>query len=215
MKNSRQNILNRIQTASHQVTPDAGLFPDVSFREAFKSIEYSEMLNVFIHEAETVAAKVIVVKNDAEFSNALREFLIQQDLKLYVGDAEIIESLKQLNVELFPLPEDINEVQAAITSSECMIARTGSLILSAASGKGRILNVFPPYHLVIADAANLVEFPEDGIEFIQNKYKNDLPSQISFVTGPSRTADIEKTLVMGAHGPKELIIFVKNYNNAE
>ena len=45
---------------------------------------------------------------------------------------------------------------------------------------------------------------------IREKYKTRLPSQITLITGPSRTADIEKTLVLGAHGPKELHVFILN-----
>ena len=49
---------------------------------------------------------------------------------------------------------------------------------------------------------------KDGFKLLKNKYGNRLPSMISNVTGPSRTADIEKTLVLGAHGPKELFVFL-------
>jgi L-lactate dehydrogenase complex protein LldG len=49
---------------------------------------------------------------------------------------------------------------------------------------------------------------KDGFKLLKNKYGNRLPSMITNVTGPSRTADIEKTLVLGAHGPKELFVFL-------
>ncbi|MEI7503277.1 MAG: LUD domain-containing protein, partial [Paludibacter sp.] len=68
--------------------------------------------------------------------------------------------------------------------------------------------VFPPIHIVIANESQLVGFPEDALVSIQKKYSNNLPSMISTITGPSRTADIEKTLVLGAHGPKEFIVFL-------
>jgi L-lactate dehydrogenase complex protein LldG len=53
-----------------------------------------------------------------------------------------------------------------------------------------------------------VDYPEDALVAMQEKYGNSLPSTISTITGPSRTADIEKTLVLGAHGPKEFIVFL-------
>ena len=49
---------------------------------------------------------------------------------------------------------------------------------------------------------------KDGFKLIKNKYGTQIPSMISTITGPSRTADIEKTLVLGAHGPKELFVFL-------
>ena len=73
---------------------------------------------------------------------------------------------------------------------------------------GRQLYAFAPVHLVVATLEQLVAFPEDALELMQNRYSDGLPAAVTFVTGPSRTADIEKTLVMGAHGPKELLIFV-------
>ena len=49
---------------------------------------------------------------------------------------------------------------------------------------------------------------KDALQLIKNKYDNNLPSLITFATGPSRTADIEKTLVVGVHGPKEVYLFL-------
>ena len=72
-----------------------------------------------------------------------------------------------------------------------------------------MLNVYPPVHIVCANLSQLVFDIEEGLKKIQDKYdKSELPSMVSLITGPSRTADIEKTLVMGAHGPKELILFL-------
>ena len=68
--------------------------------------------------------------------------------------------------------------------------------------------VYPPVHIVIANKNQLVDYLEKAYSEIHEKYKNDLPSQITLITGPSRTADIEKTLVLGAHGPRELRVFM-------
>ncbi len=72
---------------------------------------------------------------------------------------------------------------------------------------GRRLMIFPPVHIVIANASQLVTDIKDGLAGIKLKYPSILPSSITLITGPSRTADIEKTLVLGAHGPKELYVF--------
>jgi L-lactate dehydrogenase complex protein LldG len=99
-------------------------------------------------------------------------------------------------------------MQAGITGCEFLVARTGSVVISSALPSGRQMNVFPPIHIVLAHVSQLVDYPEDAFVAIQNKYGEDLPSIISTITGPSRTADIEKTLVLGAHGPKEFIVFL-------
>jgi len=80
--------------------------------------------------------------------------------------------------------------------------------VSSSCYSGRLLNVFPPVHIVVARASNLVPFIENAIAHLKQKYVNNMPSQATIITGPSRTADIEKTLVMGAHGPKELLVLI-------
>jgi L-lactate dehydrogenase complex protein LldG len=63
-------------------------------------------------------------------------------------------------------------------------------------------------HIVLAYTSQLVLDLKDGFKLLKKKYGNNIPSLISTITGPSRTADIEKTLVLGAHGPKELFVFL-------
>jgi L-lactate dehydrogenase complex protein LldG len=87
-------------------------------------------------------------------------------------------------------------------------ARTGTVIVSS-NVTGRRLNIFAPTHIVIAKKSQLVNDIAQGLEKIKNKY-DSLPTLISYITGPSRTADIEKTLIIGAHGPKKLIVFIYN-----
>lgn len=203
--NSRENILNRIRTV--ETAPDAGIFIPNSFDTLFHSVMDNQRLDVFKREAELIGATVYLVSNSEEIQILLNEITEKYNSPVYSSDISIIEEFSGVK----QIPGDITDILIGIVNSECLVARTGSVLLSSQAGSGRMMNVFPPVHLVLADSASLVDFPENAIEFVQNKYKIDLPSQISFVTGPSRTADIEKTLVMGAHGPKELIIFVKNY----
>lgn len=68
--------------------------------------------------------------------------------------------------------------------------------------------VYPPLHVVIAHKNQIVGYLEEAYTEIRDKYKEGFPSQIALITGPSRTADIEKTLVLGAHGPRELRVFI-------
>ncbi len=68
--------------------------------------------------------------------------------------------------------------------------------------------VFPETHIVIAKASHVVDELKDALNGMKTKYAGNFPSQITVITGPSRTADIEKTLVMGAHGPKALYVLM-------
>jgi L-lactate dehydrogenase complex protein LldG len=80
--------------------------------------------------------------------------------------------------------------------------------MSSAQDSGRTVSVYAPVHICIAYSSQLVYDIRDGIEFLTEKYKNKIPSFITVATGPSRTADIEKTLVVGVHGPKDVYVFL-------
>jgi L-lactate dehydrogenase complex protein LldG len=80
--------------------------------------------------------------------------------------------------------------------------------MSAAGPSGRTVSVYAPIHICIAYTDQLVYDIRDGLQQLKEKYHNSLPSLMTFATGPSRTADIEKTLVVGVHGPKEVYLFL-------
>ena len=96
----------------------------------------------------------------------------------------------------------------SITSCESLVARTGSIVLSTANKSGRTVSVYAPIHICIAYTHQLMFDVKDALLAIKEKYQGKIPSLITFATGPSRTADIEKTLVTGVHGPKEVYCFL-------
>ena len=70
------------------------------------------------------------------------------------------------------------------------------------------MSIYPEIHLVVAHASQVVADIRAGLDLVQARYGRRLPSMLSVITGPSRTADIEKTLVLGAHGPRQLVGFL-------
>ncbi len=98
---------------------------------------------------------------------------------------------------------DFAAYSVGISTADFLVARTGSVILRSTSCGGRRLTVLPPLHLVIARIHQLVPSLDDALSVIG---QDDLWSFATIVTGPSRTADIEKTVVLGAHGPKRLVV---------
>ncbi|HRZ77799.1 MAG TPA: lactate utilization protein [Bacteroidales bacterium] len=100
------------------------------------------------------------------------------------------------------------EQGAGFTSCEALVARSGSIIVSSRLTGGRKLNAFPDIHIVLGRTSQLVPEIADALDALRTRYGVRIPSVISMVTGPSRTADIEKTLVMGAHGPRELYLLL-------
>jgi L-lactate dehydrogenase complex protein LldG len=82
-------------------------------------------------------------------------------------------------------------------------------MVSSSQGSGRKIFGHAPIHIIIARASQVVMEIGDALAAMKGKY-GEMPSQISLITGPSRTADIEKTLVLGAHGPRDLYVFLLN-----
>jgi L-lactate dehydrogenase complex protein LldG len=159
-----------------------------------------------------------------EFTKLLGKFAFcidEEDLRFQL--AQLLTSKKWQNIycvedKLVPLinklPGEKNnqstlyDCDASITSCEYLIARTGSIVLSSAIQQGRTASIYAPVHICIAYVDQLVYDIKDGLQLMKEKYQGNLPSMITLATGPSRTADIEKTLVVGVHGPKEVYLFL-------
>jgi L-lactate dehydrogenase complex protein LldG len=127
--------------------------------------------------------------------------------EIYCVDENIKGTLSKNSLISFS-EKSLADSDAAITNCELLVARTGSMVLSSTISSGRTTSVYSPVHICIATTSQLVYDVKDALVFLQKKYRDKLPSQISFATGPSRTADIEKTLVVGFHGPKEVYCFL-------
>lgn len=103
---------------------------------------------------------------------------------------------------------ELEKCDAGITECDAVIAQTGTVVLTSRSAGGRALSVFPPHHVVLARRAQVVADLPAAFKMLREIYAGNFPSMMSFVTGPSRTGDIERILVLGAHGPKNLTVFL-------
>ena len=103
---------------------------------------------------------------------------------------------------------DLESCDAALTECEALVAQTGSVLVSASCAGGRALSVLPPHHVVLARPNQMVPDLTAAFQRVQEKFKDRWPSFLSFISGPSRTGDIERILVLGAHGPKKLTILL-------
>jgi L-lactate dehydrogenase complex protein LldG len=104
---------------------------------------------------------------------------------------------------------DVHELEkcdAGLTECDALIAQTGSVLVTSRSAGGRALSVLPPHHVVLARREQLLPDLLAAFELVKTRYAPNYPSFTSLITGPSRTGDIERILVLGAHGPKKLTI---------
>lgn len=162
----------------------------------------------FAERFTELGGKFIFCINKKDLAKQFNEVATHRNwTKIFSLEPEIYSLLGE-NVVATGNPEDLAGCDISITGCEYLVARTGSITMSAAQQSGRNASVYAPVHVCVAFTSQLVYDIKDAIEGVKEKYKNNLPSLITFATGPSRTADIEKTLVVGVHGPKEVFVFL-------
>jgi L-lactate dehydrogenase complex protein LldG len=198
---ARQNILKKIKQALEKPTPLP--FPKAEELENFLQPLQQDLVVEFAEQFNKLQGKFVFCADRKELLEQFNTLCNQKQwTKLYCTEDEWSGELQQS-----VWYNDITTAEAAITGCEVLVARTGSIVLSSAANK-RIPSVYAPVHLCIAYTSQLVYDIKDALVFVQSKYQNNIPSLITFATGPSRTADIEKTLVVGVHGPKEVYCFL-------
>lgn len=204
MSSARQEILDRLQNAIHDV-PEKPDFEAPVYHSINGSLEEN-----FKENLEKVNGSVHLFQSEEELYLALKSHLSKfKSEDIICSERALTDNLNSYNIQFSEdskLPENL---EVGITGCEFLIAHTGSIMVSSAQKGGRQLFVYPPIHIVIAKTDQLVDYLESAYFGIQKKYGAELPSQVTLITGPSRTADIEKTLVLGAHGPKKLHVFIQ------
>jgi L-lactate dehydrogenase complex protein LldG len=203
---SKENILKRIRKALSQSTPLP--FPQSEGNQAlFPSLQQEPEVE-FAEQFTKLQGKFIYCINLQEFAFQLSSLIKKQDWQkvFCVEDKLIAPVAAQLTDRI--TKSDLAGCDVSITGCEYLVARTGSIVLSAAQNCGRSASVYAPVHICVAFTGQIVYDIKDALLAAKEKYGNNLPSLLTFATGPSRTADIEKTLVVGVHGPKEVYLFL-------
>ena len=178
-------------------------FPKADGVESVFPPASQDLVVEFAEQFTQLQGKFIFCVDENELQEHFNKLCYQNQWTKIYCDEQKLKNLVQPNL----LYNDIASCEVSVTSCEYLIARTGSMVLSSVR-QGRVSSVYAPIHVCIATTSQLVYDIKDGLDGLKEKYRQFLPSMISFATGPSRTADIEKTLVVGVHGPKEVYCFV-------
>lgn len=100
--------------------------------------------------------------------------------------------------------EICSQADAGVTGAEAALAETGSVALTSGGGKSRLVSLLPPLHVALVPVSKLVT---DLFAWVKERPAS-FPAQLVLVSGPSKTADIEQTLVVGVHGPKRFVVIL-------
>ncbi len=206
ISSSKENILKKIRQALSNPVPVP--FPKSEGNNSVFGLSSQDLEIEFAEEFTKLQGKFAFCIDDTDLALQLQQLIIEKKWEhIYCAESKIqpiVSRIKPIGAN----GSTLASCDAAITSCECLIARTGTIVLSSAQPSGRTASVYAPIHICIAYADQLVYELKEGLQIVKEKYSGNLPSLITFVTGPSRTADIEKTLVVGVHGPKEVYLFL-------
>jgi L-lactate dehydrogenase complex protein LldG len=203
---SKEKILKRVRKAlinksSYEPT-------DVDFETEMYSGTEEPYEFQFAQNFTALNGKFFFCEDEKDFVSTLVNLINESDWKQIFCFEPKINSIISDSLPVNNKVKEISNVDVGITTCECLIARTGSVMITSRQASGRRLPLFSNIHIVVAYTSQIVYNLKDGLKLIKKKYEGNVPSMITNISGPSRTADIEKTLVQGAHGPKEIFVFL-------
>lgn len=203
---SKENILKKIRQALSHPVPVP--FPQSEGNNSVFQPPVDDMAVQFAQEFTKLQGKFVFCADEKDMAEQLLQLAAARKWdKVVCREQKLQQIFKQLNIPI-NFHDNLSDSDASFTTCELLVSRTGTMVLSTANESGRTTSVYAPVHICIAYTSQLVYDLKDALQALREKYGNQLPSFISFATGPSRTADIEKTLVVGVHGPKEVFVFL-------
>ncbi len=206
VSSAKENILKKIRKALTQSTPIP--FPQSEGSSSVFQPLQQEIEIEFAEQFTRLQGRFVFCVDYAEAALQLKAIATANKwTKLYCKESALVNTLSEQGFE-GPEARDLEGCDAAITTCEFLVARTGSIVLSSAQQSGRTVSVYAPVHICVATTDQLVYEVREGLMKMKEKYAGQLPSMFTFASGPSRTADIEKTLVVGVHGPKEVFVIL-------
>lgn len=205
MDSARDRILDKLKKRVDRSEPLP--YPNAPtgalFQEAKDALEV-----VFAEQFTANGGRFVYCNSIQELEEQLRSLAEHRQWAAIHCKEEALHDL--LGDTALPLKKEVEQplqVAASLTTCEALVARTGTVLLSSNTASGRSLSIVPPVHLVLATPNQLVYHLKEILS-LQTARETQWPSMLCFTSTNSRTADIEKTLVNGAHGPKELFVFL-------
>ena len=163
----------------------------------------ASVVDDFKRNLEAVDGHCLVVRDNAEAVEVVQR--IAHGKEIAVSNAQRLKELIGV-AELTPPASRLFHIDVGVTTAQAGIAETGTLVLDSSVEHNRLISLVPPVHIAILDAARIYATLGETLAMLQNS--GEVSPAITFITGPSRTADIELTLAIGVHGPQELYVII-------
>jgi L-lactate dehydrogenase complex protein LldG len=208
---TKEKVLKKIRASLLSKSPNP--FPQLEIDSSVFSQRTEDAVVEFGNQLTLAGGKFFIVEDELEFASGLVDLGMQHLWKNIICIEEGLSNLLyECDLPHSCLVEDIKDMNVAVTGCECAIIRSGSIVLSS-KHQTRTVPAYAPVHIVLVKASQLVNDMKEMFTYFKNQGK--LPSAISIITGPSKTADIGGVTVVGAHGPKQLYVFLIDDRNHE
>jgi len=199
---SRETILGSIR--SHLAASVPSDLPESAIPLTPSEVSATtSLVETFKQNLEAVNGHCVVAHSEEEIT----QFLSQFGKRIAISDAPVLRRLI-VEAEVAPNASEIFQFDVGVSTAQAAIAETGTLVLDFARERHRFVSLVPPVHIAIIDAASIFQTLGEALAFIHQTH--NINPAVAFITGPSRTADIELTLAIGVHGPQELYVVINN-----
>lgn len=197
----RKAVRDRMRNAAPGIVPARG------------QLGAKERVVLFCAMAEQLFASVKRLRRSDSVPNAVAAYLREKNLpaSIRMGDDPRLlampwEKLRALEVKRGPSDGDD---ETGISHAFAGVAETGTLVMVSGADNPTTINFLPEHHIVVIDAAEIEGDLEGALGRVRARYgKGKMPRTVNFISGPSRSGDIEQKLILGAHGPRALHLIV-------
>ena len=211
MEESKNAILEKIRSSIMQrEAPQRGKSkPQSRATDYFASFSGNPLL-LFEERFVSLGGIFHAVSGEEEVQRTFREIAKDYNIQeIRCEEEDLRRKVAPLGIHTLTAEDKKREdIEVSLTSCESLVARTGTIVVSPQVCGSRSSYALAATHIVFSKASQLVEEAEEAWDYLQKKYQGHFPSAFSWISSPSRTADIEKTLVLGVHGPKRLILII-------
>jgi len=209
---SRTSILDDIRSSLAKSAPFEHLYhhlqpSPLSPPVSTQGFSAKDLADRFSNELAAVGGEIHRVGTEEQAVATVSSILGEINAKrVAISDKALFQNLDLQEIELIAEPsrEELFAVDAGVSTAQLAIAETGTLVMRSSMEKHRLVSLVPPIHICVLDSSDIRPSMHSVLEEMSNK----IDPTITFITGPSRTSDIELTLAIGVHGPKRLIVIL-------
>lgn len=208
-RTNKEQILAKVREAV--MAKDENMFSDVNMKAdtwtPFKEEDGADF--TFVERFKEIGGIFIYFESKESFLEAMKQYIVENQWEtLYSTSAEIEEVFKGSGIDLCHDYDGKRKKTVSITGCECLIAHTGSVVVTDECAGSREAYSNADTLLVYASPNQIVASMKDALKLLKDKYKSKKPSETVIISGPSRSIEIENQLVVGAQGIKQIALFL-------